>query len=72
MQPAIASASRDRKVSHIESTRPDVVAAGNIGCMTQIAGGTDLPVVHSVELLDWATGGPMPEAVARKTGAIAR
>ena len=72
MQPAIASALRDRKVSHIESTRPDVVAAGNIGCMTQIAGGTDLPVVHSVELLDWATGGPMPEAVARKTGAIAR
>ncbi len=60
MQPTIATELRDRKVRHIESTTPDLIAAGNIGCMTQIRGGTRLPVVHTVELLDWATGGPRP------------
>jgi glycolate oxidase iron-sulfur subunit len=63
LQPEIAGRLRDRKVANIEKTRPDAVAAGNIGCMTQIAGGTDLPIVHTVELLDWATGGPKPEAL---------
>lgn len=60
LQPELAGRLRDRKVANIESTQPDVVAAGNIGCITQIAGGTGLPVVHTVELLDWATGGPKP------------
>ena len=60
MQPVIATELRDRKIKNIESTTPDLVAAGNIGCMTQIRGGTRLPVVHTVELLDWATGGPRP------------
>ncbi|MGP0104278.1 heterodisulfide reductase-related iron-sulfur binding cluster, partial [Rhodoblastus sp.] len=60
LQPEIAAELRDRKVAAIESTRPEMVAAGNIGCITQIAGGTRLPVVHTVELLDWATGGPRP------------
>jgi glycolate dehydrogenase iron-sulfur subunit len=40
--------------------KPDMIAAGNIGCMVQIAGGTSVPVVHTIELLDWATGGPRP------------
>jgi glycolate oxidase iron-sulfur subunit len=40
--------------------RPDVIAAGNVGCITQIAAGTELPAVHTVELIDWATGGPCP------------
>jgi glycolate oxidase iron-sulfur subunit len=40
--------------------KPDMIAAGNIGCMVQIAGGTSVPVVHTIELLDWATGGPKP------------
>ncbi|MEM8948091.1 MAG: heterodisulfide reductase-related iron-sulfur binding cluster [Pseudomonadota bacterium] len=62
MQPKIATELRDRKVANIEKTAPDLVAAGNIGCITQIASGTDLPVVHTVELLDWATGGPAPAA----------
>jgi glycolate oxidase iron-sulfur subunit len=44
--------------------QPDIIAAGNIGCATQIAGGTHLPVVHTIELLDWATGGPVPSALA--------
>ena len=60
LQPDIATALRDRKVTNIESLRPDLVAAGNIGCMTQIASGTGIPVVHTAELLDWATGGPKP------------
>jgi glycolate oxidase iron-sulfur subunit len=51
---------RDRKIACIEKLEPDVIAAGNIGCMTQIATGTDIPVVHPVELLDWSTGGPKP------------
>ena len=62
MQPAIARELRDRKVAHIESTAPDLIAAGNIGCITQIKSGTRLPIVHTVELLDWATGGPAPAA----------
>ena len=60
LQPDIASRLRDRKVANIASIKPDVIAAGNIGCMVQIAGGTDVPVVHTMELLDWATGGPRP------------
>ena len=63
LQPEIAERLRDRKVANIESVRPQVIASGNIGCMTQIAGGTRIPVVHTVELLDWATGGPVPNAL---------
>jgi glycolate oxidase iron-sulfur subunit len=61
LQPELAGALRDRKVMNIESVRPDVIAAGNVGCITQIGTGTGIPVLHTVELLDWATGGPMPE-----------
>jgi len=63
LQPALAEQLRARKVANIESLSPDVIAAGNIGCITQIAAGTATPVVHTVELLDWATGGPVPEAL---------
>jgi len=59
-QPDIAAQLRARKVANIESTGPDLVATGNIGCMTQIGQGTGLPILHTVELLDWATGGPKP------------
>ncbi|MGH6977079.1 MAG: glycolate oxidase subunit GlcF [Stellaceae bacterium] len=64
MQPAIANRLRQRKVTNLESTQPEIVAAGNIGCIAQIASGTSVPVVHTVELLDWATGGPKPPAIA--------
>jgi glycolate oxidase iron-sulfur subunit len=64
LQPEIAGRLRDRKVANIERTRPDVIAAGNVGCITQIASGTAIPVVHTVELLDWATGGPKPSVLA--------
>jgi glycolate oxidase iron-sulfur subunit len=63
LQPDIARRLRERKVGTIERLRPDVIAAGNIGCMTQIAAGTKLPAVHTVELIDWATGGPCPPAL---------
>ena len=61
LQPEIAGELRARKLANIARVTPDVIAAGNIGCMTQLASGTQIPVVHTVELLDWATGGPKPE-----------
>jgi len=68
LQPVLAEQLRDRKVANIERLKPDVIAAGNIGCLTQIASGTAIPVVHTVELIDWATGGPVPEQLAKLTG----
>ncbi len=64
LQPDLATQLRDRKVKNIESVKPEIVAAGNIGCLTQLAMGTGIPVVHTVELLDWATGGPKPAGLA--------
>lgn len=64
LQPDIAAQLRARKVTAIESTKPDVVAAGNIGCLTQIGSGTDVPVVHTVKLLNWAYGGDKPRELA--------
>tara|TARA_R110002126_G_scaffold96469_1_gene225666 strand:- start:53988 stop:55307 length:1320 start_codon:yes stop_codon:yes gene_type:complete len=61
MQSEIALSLRDRKVGNIEATGADLVAAGNVGCLTQIAQGSALPMVHTVKLLDWAYGGPKPE-----------
>jgi glycolate dehydrogenase iron-sulfur subunit len=63
LQPELSRRLRERKVGTIESLRPDLVAAGNFGCIGHIAAGTGLPVVHTVELLDWATGGPKPRAL---------
>ena len=69
LQPQLAGRLRDRKVANIQSTAPDVIAAGNIGCITQIASGTATPIVHPVELIDWATGGARPEALVRPRSA---
>ncbi|WP_417205681.1 glycolate oxidase subunit GlcF [Antarctobacter sp.] len=63
MQPEISKQLKARKVQTLEAKKPDVIAAGNIGCMMQIGGGTEVPVVHTVELLDWATGGPKPRSL---------
>ncbi len=68
MQPEIAGKLRDRKVANIERTSPDLIAAGNIGCLTQIKEGTSIPTLHTVELLDWATGGPAPRAIDKLIG----
>jgi glycolate oxidase iron-sulfur subunit len=69
LQPEIAGRLRDRKIGNIVKTGPDVIAAGNIGCIAQIASGTAIPVVHPVELIDWATGGPVPEVLKERIGA---
>lgn len=62
LQPDIATRLRTRKLRNIAKTKPDLVAAGNIGCITQLSGDA-LPVVHTVALLDWMAGGPRPEGV---------
>ncbi len=65
LQPEIADQLKSRKVRNFEAVSPDVIAAGNIGCMVQISSGTDITVLHTVELLDWGSGGPMPESLSR-------
>ncbi|MCP4341899.1 MAG: glycolate oxidase subunit GlcF [Desulfobulbaceae bacterium] len=65
-QPETSNQLKENKVKSLEEGRPDVIVAGNIGCMIQISSGTDLPVVHTVELLDWVTGGPVPRAMEGK------
>ncbi len=72
MQPEISAQLKARKVATLEAKSPDIIAAGNIGCMVQIGSGTDLPVVHTVELLDWATGGPCPPALQGRLQASSR
>ncbi len=68
LQPEIADRLRERKLAHIGALEPDCVAAGNIGCIVQLEKGSPAPVLHTVELLDWATGGPPPPALASKIG----
>jgi len=63
MQPEISKQLKARKVRTLEAKNPDIIAAGNIGCMMQIGGASAVPIVHTVELLDWATGGPQPPAL---------
>jgi glycolate oxidase iron-sulfur subunit len=69
LQPVLARRLLERKVAAIDSVRPDVIAAGNVGCITQIAMGTPLPVVHPIELVDWVTGGPVPPAMVVRADA---
>lgn len=64
MQPEISKQLKNRKITTLEATKPQIIAAGNIGCMMQIGSGTDIPVVHTAELLDWATGGPKPRKLS--------
>ena len=65
MQSEISGQLKARKIKNIEATRADIIATGNIGCMTQIATGTAMPILHTVQLLDWAYGGPKPEKLDR-------
>jgi glycolate oxidase iron-sulfur subunit len=71
LQPELASALRARKAENIMSVAPEIIAAGNIGCITQIASALALPVVHTVELLDWATGGPAPPGLSALSASAA-
>ncbi len=63
LQPEISGQLKERKLRTLLAKEPQVIAAGNIGCMMQIGSGTEVPVVHTVELLDWATGGPKPPSL---------
>ena len=71
MQPEISKQLKDKKVATLEILKPQLIAAGNIGCMMQIGSGTNVPIVHTVELLDWATGGPVPPKIGKMPDAIA-
>lgn len=72
LQPEIAGQLRARKAANIARLKPDLIATGNIGCITQIGLGTATPILHTVELLDWATGGPVPPELARTAARPAR
>jgi glycolate oxidase iron-sulfur subunit len=72
LQSELARRLRDRKLFNIERTAPDVIAAGNIGCIAQIGSGTEIAVVHPIELIDWATGGPLPPAMAQQRSKVVR
>jgi glycolate oxidase iron-sulfur subunit len=71
LQPELAKRLRERKLAHIARASADVVATGNVGCITQLTAGGGIPVVHTVELLDWATGGPRPPALANFASGVA-
>jgi glycolate oxidase iron-sulfur subunit len=66
MQPEISGQLKERKIKTLEAKNPDIIAAGNIGCMMQIGSGAATPIVHTVELLDWASGGPKPQALHKE------
>lgn len=68
MQPEISAQLKERKVKTLEARNPDIIAAGNIGCMMQIGSAAGVPVVHTVELLDWVWGGPKPPALGAEHG----
>jgi glycolate oxidase iron-sulfur subunit len=63
LQPDMAKVLGERKAAHIRSADPDIVATGNIGRMTRLGCYLSLPIVRTVELIDWATGGPKPRAL---------
>ncbi|TIT49322.1 MAG: glycolate oxidase iron-sulfur subunit, partial [Mesorhizobium sp.] len=71
LQSEISAQLRDRKVRNIEATGAEIVATGNIGCITQIASAAKMPVVHTIKLLDWAYGGPQPESVPKDRAVVA-
>jgi glycolate oxidase iron-sulfur subunit len=64
LEPELAAGLKERKIRRLAATGAGVVATGNIGCLAQLQGGNPLPVVHTVELLDWATGGPVPDGLS--------
>jgi glycolate oxidase iron-sulfur subunit len=72
LQPELAQSLRERKLENIDTVQPDVVAAGNIGCIVQLTGKSGPPIVHTVELLDWATGGPCPRGLEHLSGRVSK
>ena len=65
LQNEIADKLLKEKVKNIEKVKPDIISTGNIGCITQIANGTKIPILHTAELIDWYTGGPKPKILSK-------
>ena len=65
LQNEIADKLLEEKVKNIEKVKPDIISTGNIGCITQIANGTKIPILHTAELIDWYTGGPKPKILSK-------
>ena len=63
LQSDIADKLLQNKVFNIQKTKPEIISTGNIGCITQIAQGTKIPILHTVEIIDWYTGGPKPKVL---------
>ena len=63
LQQNIAKKLLDQKVSNIEKVSPDFISTGNIGCITQISSGTKIPIIHTVEIINWLTGGDKPNNI---------
>ena len=64
LQQKIAKTLLQNKIDNIKKIQPDFISTGNIGCMTQISSGTKIPIVHTVEVIDWLTGGPKPNRLS--------
>ena len=65
LQTEIADKLLKEKIMNIEKVKPDLISTGNIGCITQIANGTTIPILHTVEIIDWYTGGPKPKILSK-------
>tara|TARA_B100000700_G_C14957162_1_gene814562 strand:- start:1197 stop:1517 length:321 start_codon:yes stop_codon:yes gene_type:complete len=63
LQTKIAKQLLKQKVDNINKIKPDLISTGNIGCIMQISNGIDIPIVHTVEIIDWYTGGPKPKSL---------
>ena len=63
LQNDIAKKLLKNKIINIEKIKPQIISTGNIGCITQIANGTKIPILHTVEIIDWYTGGPKPKVL---------
>jgi glycolate oxidase iron-sulfur subunit len=65
LQPDIAKNLLKNKISNIEKIMPEIISTGNVGCITQIAQGTKIPILHTIEIIDWYTGGPKPDILSK-------
>ena len=63
LQSDIANDLLKGKIKNIEKIKPEIISTGNIGCITQIATGTNIPILHTIEIIDWYTGGPKPKVL---------
>tara|TARA_B100000427_G_scaffold328193_1_gene340706 strand:- start:67 stop:1377 length:1311 start_codon:yes stop_codon:yes gene_type:complete len=70
LQQKMAKALLEQKIKNIKKIAPDFISTGNIGCMTQISSGTDIPIVHTIEVIDWFTGGPKPNKLKKIANTI--